>query len=321
MAQNIKTYNDPVLKSFIRGYIPDDGDYIHQQLIPTLPVKVKRGDLKNIGTEFLRVSSKVIANRAETPEVTVSMTLSDGWNCEKTGLKMMITEEDGEEFNPESWESGMEEARETFAKLIKCGLWLGKEKEVADVLTDTSIITNNITLSGSTQWNNGSSSDPLKIVRTAQDAIYSSIGREANVAYMSRDVFRTLQNHPALLERIGVNDTSNKLLGVSEAQLALALKVDKVLVGRSRYESSKEGQTSSMMNIWGKDFGLLYVNPQPTPSRYEFSFGYNFQLQDMVPDYWMINDPKNAQFVRIQEKRDLLVLKATAAYLVKSAIA
>lgn len=321
MGNQIQTYNDPVLQSIIRGYSPKDNDYIHMFLFPTINVKSRKGDIQNVGTEFLRTSSKLMVSRSGTPEITVSMSLTDGWSCEINGAQIIITNQDGEKFDPLDRDAGKEEARTVFAKMLKCAMWLAREKEASDACTSTSIITNNTTLSGSSQWSDFAGSDPLGDFKLGQDTIYDAIGLEANTAYMSRAVFRSLRFHPQIFERIGVNDTANKLKGASQDQLAMALDVDRVLVGRARYESAKEGQTSSMANVWGKDCGLLYVNPTPTPTEYEFSFGYNFQMQEPSVDYGNLIDPRGAEFVRYEDDRDQLILKATAAYLIKSAVA
>lgn len=318
---NISVTNAPVLDKIIKGYMPGDQQFIHSSLFPTLNVTSRTGDIKSAGTEFLRIGSKLIVGRAKTPEITVSLSHAAGWACKKNGAKIMVLQEDGEQFNQQDWMTGMSDARTMYAKMVKTNLMIAREKEAADALTSTGVITNNTTLAGSSQWSDYSNSDPVAIFKTARATVRTECGREPNVAYMGWEVGEVLRYHPKLIKMLNSSSDTAKLDGLDDKQLARVLKVDKVLIGSVQYESAKEGQTSVMTDIWGKDFGMLYVNPNPTPEVFEFSFGYNFQMEDIVTDYWGVKDPKNAQFVRSQYDRDQLILKSTAAFLVKSSVA
>ena len=278
MSNVIGIINDPVLDNVVQGYIPGDQDFIGSQLFPPIRVKSRSGEITQVGTEFLRINSKIKVERTGTPEITVSMSKTPVWKCEDDGLKIMVLKKDGEQFNKADWQAGMADARIKYGKMLKSALMIAKEKEVADALTSTSVITNNSTLSGDDQWSDYTSSNPISNFKTARDTIFDAIGREANVAYMGRAVYETLRFHPAMIDKLNVSSDKAKLIGLTPDQLAMVLNVEKVLVGRVRYESAKEGQSSAMANIWGKDFGLLYVNPSPTPEEWEYSAGYEFIL-------------------------------------------
>lgn len=321
MSNKIRISNDPVLDKIVRGYMPMDEQYIAGKLFPKIKVGSRKGDIKSAGTEFLRVNSVTKVGRTGTPEITVSMSKSSGWSCENEGLKILTLKEDGESYNQADWRAGMTAAKLSFAKMIKTAKMLAKEKEAADVLTSTSIITNNVTLSGSDQWSDYAGSNPLTQFSAAADSIYAATGREANTAYMGRNVFKKLRFHPVLFDKLGTTSSSERSKGLTKEQLALILEVDQILIGTVRYESAKEGQTSSMSSVWGNDFGMLFVNPNPTPELFEKSFGYEFVLDELVTDTFAVKDPMFAEYVRLNEDRDQLVLDATAAYLVKAAVA
>ena len=71
-------------------------------------------------------------------------------------------------------------------------LWLGKEKSLADSLTSTAVITQNTTLSGTSQYNDYTNSDPIGDATTAVETIADAIGRQPDTLIISRKVFRTL---------------------------------------------------------------------------------------------------------------------------------
>jgi hypothetical protein len=81
--------------------------------------------------------------------------------------------------------------------------------------------------------------------------------------------------HPKILNALGF--VYNQIGGISQEQLAVALGVDKVLVGTAMYETAKEGQTSSLGAVWGKNiiFGVVPEKAEP----YQVSLGYRMALR------------------------------------------
>jgi len=108
-------------------------------------------------------------------------------------------------------------------------------------------------------WSNDSSC-PLDEIEAAIDAVISRIGRAPNVAVMSWDVWRRLKNHPDCMDRIKYTRASGR---VEPEDLASWFGLEKVLIGTALKDTSKEGVTSSLSYIWGDDFWVGYVPPNP----------------------------------------------------------
>jgi len=325
MSNNISIINDPVLQEIINGYMPNDGAYIHTGIIPNILVGTRRGDIKTGGTEHLRVETDIQVGKSGIREITVSMTKAAGWSCKASGLKISVLKEDWEEFiniSSPNTDAAKSSARQLFTKLLMTAKSISREKEVADIVTSTSVITQNATLSGTAQWNDYTNSTPITDIKTGKKTIYSSTGLVPNVAYMSWEVFEDLQFHPSFLNLITTDSTNERMTGLTLTQMAKALKVQKVLVGNVKYETAKEGQTSSLASVWGKDFGLMYVNPNPNPNKYERSFGYNFVLSDVNVEAFNTHEQTpDSEMVRITDDRNFLVINADSAYLIKNAVA
>ena len=322
MSNNIAILNDPVLQQIVNGYQPLKKQFIHSELIPTITVGARKGDIKRAGTDHLRVESNLRIDRSGVKEINVSMTKAAGWECEEEGLAIVILKSDGESFSNQSRDAGMAQARQMYTKMILTSKAIAREIEVANSLRDRTVITNNMLLSGTSQWNDYENSNPIADMKIARDSIYNSSGLEANVVFMSRDVFQTLRFHPMLFSLFATTSTKERMKGLTNEQLAMVLEVDKVLVGSARYEGAKEGQANAMSTIWGKDFGMLYVNHNPTPLLFEESFGYNFQMDGLnveaLDNHLQVPD---SQIVRILEDRDFLILNPGSAYLIKDAVA
>lgn len=128
---------------------------------------------------------------------------------------------------------------------------------------------NSTTLSGTSQWSDYTNSTPLTDVSDGHVAIYNDIGRPANVAWTRFDVIQKLLWHPDILSALGRADTMMATL----EDLRRLFQVDMLYVARSRVNAAKEGAADSMGAVWGKDFYLAYVNPNP--SRRSLTFGWH----------------------------------------------
>ncbi|WP_425905723.1 hypothetical protein [Nitrobacter sp. TKz-YC02] len=135
--------------------------------------------------------------------------------------------------------------------------FVSREIEVAAMLTSTSTITQNTTLSGISQWSDPNS-DPKKAIKDAAETIRDSIMVDPNTLMLSKKVFNELADHPALVERVKYSQ-----LGILTADLlARFFEVDRVIIGAAKKNTSKEGQADSMSDIWGRDALLAFINPR-----------------------------------------------------------
>lgn len=322
-SNNTVVTNDPVLNRVVHGYMPKDMDFIGAEILPRLTVTSDKGDIPEAGTEFLRIHNTITVGKGATPEIDISFSKASGWATEEHRLKIAVTKKDGLQWNRTNWKAGQVKAKGIYGKMLKKTMIIGKEKGIADALTNASVITNNVTLSGSDQLNDYVNSDPLGVIKTAKDSVYDSTGFEANVIGMNRATFEVLRIHPKLKAQIAVAQgaTTVPIVELSKEQLAFAFGVEKILVAKAMYETAIKGQTSSKASIWGKDIVVAYINPNPTPEVFEDSLGYSFELTPLIADSYVPLDPPNTVYVREQWEYDDVILKAAAAYLVVDAIA
>jgi hypothetical protein len=142
-------------------------------------------------------------------------------------------------------------------QIIVDQLMLAYEKRVADLIFDTSSFTQTAALSGTDRWDTATS-DPLDKVYDAKAYVRGKIGVEPNTMVIGYDVFRALQQHDGLRKIIfGLNAPEAM---PTEAQLAQALGLDRILVGRATYLSAADTFT----DIWGKYANICYIDPSPS---------------------------------------------------------
>lgn len=160
------------------------------------------------------------------------------------------------------------------AEFVTDNLLRAKEKRVGDLVSACANWANSVT--PSTKWDDDTS-DPLGDVDTARTAILQATGMMPNTMVMGWEVWEDLKNHPDLLDRIKYTER-----GVLTSDLAAGLfEVNKLLVGRSVYESAEEGETSSMAFIWGKQATLLYVPESPGLMKPASGYVFRFKAREV----------------------------------------
>ena len=287
--------------------------YISEEIFPVVQVKQSTGLLGSYGNSHLRIETTITGGKGKYARVDTRSTSTQTYAITKHGLSDLVTEEDyanvEEPFNAES---------DTTSELMT-KLWLGKEKGLADTLTDVTVLTNNVTLTGTDQYNDYANSDPLGDFGTARSTIYNAVGMAPDTAIMSWAVWNTLRYHPDFLTALGYKD--QRPGGLTTDELARALDVERVLVGKAVYSSPKEGQADAIAAVWGKDI-IFAVSPR-TAAKGQISLGYRFQQFSGPRRVFKnaVSNPPNAYEILVDDSYQQLVSAANAGYLIKDAIA
>jgi hypothetical protein len=115
---------------------------------------------------------------------------------------------------------------------------------------------------------------------------------------------------------------------VDPETVAKAFRLDKVIIGESRYNTAREGGTASYSFIWGKSMALIRVEPNPSP-RMTGTFGYTFRFTaGSVPPFGVqsifapIAGARGGNFIKVvHSDDDVVVGGANAGYLATAVIA
>lgn len=183
--------------------------------------------------------------------------------------------------------------------------------------------THRTTLSGTSQWSDRSAgvSDPLTQRDAAILAISRAIFRPPNVFWCGPDVFLALTRHPVL---VAANNVPN-VRELSVDDLAKQLRVERVLVGNSYYNSANEiddtDTAATGAGIWDGTAGWGYV--PPAPGMRVPALAYTLALKGMTVDSFPDPlAPKMNQVVQVTEEMDELmaISSGKAGYLVLGAI-
>jgi hypothetical protein len=312
MSRQMGAMIDKLLSGVLQAYKPEG--FIAEQIFTPLQAAQYTGKLGKLSNSHLRIQNTIVGGEGAARRIDVVVRGTDSFDIESHGLEGIVTDRDYK--NVETPFDA--EAEESLA--LGLALQIGKEKSIADTLSDTAVVTQNTTLSGTAQFNDYGNSDPLAKFATAQQTIEDAVGVKANIAIMNPAVRRVLRYHPAILEYVRgkVQPGAN----LSDAELADALEVDQILIGGAKYNSAKLGQTDVLANIWDKN--VIFAVQAAAPQVGQITAGYRIGLSGKQPR----RVAKEAQFnpegstkILCSDEYDYALTKAGALYLIKNAIA
>lgn len=289
--------------------------FIAEKVLPIVPVKETSGKIANYGNGHLRIETTLHVGRGPYARVDSVTRGSDTYSLENHGLQGTLTDEDFRNVEKPY------DARIDETDALTSHLQIEKEAGLATILQDPAIITQGATLAGNAQYNkrDHADSNPIEDRLLAGNTLLDAIGADANAAIMGRKTFNALRFHNQLIRSLGFAD--NRAGQLSEAELAMALEVEKIFVGDALFNSAKEGQADVIAPVWGKD--LIYVKVG-SPALRQKVLGYTMTKSARAPRtvQRMKNfTPRGSEEISVDDSWDQLILNAECAYLIQDAIA
>lgn len=297
---------DPALSNVSIKFSNDT--FIADKIFPVVPVSKQTGKYYIYNKANLRIP--ITGRAAGSPSNEVSFGLStDSFSCEDHALKDFVADEIQDQA-----EAALNPLVDT-TEMITEQLMLDRESALATILSSTGTMTQNTTLSGTSQWSDYSNSDPIGDVRTARQTVHGSTFKKANTLILGKQVFDQLAEHPQILERVKYSQ-----LGVlTEELLARIFQVEKVLVGEAGSNTAVEGQTDSLSYVWGKHAVVAFINPRVGLK--SVTLGYTFTYGTRQVKRWRDED-REGTYVRVGKDNYVhKVVSALCGYLIKNAVA
>jgi hypothetical protein len=307
----IRAIVDKLLTNVSNQLVPEG--YISEMILPELSVVQTSGLIGGYSHDHLRLIDTTVGGKGEYPMVDTVVRTSQGYKLKDHALKEILVADDYD--NVEKPYDVEEDA--TIA--LTTHLWIEKEKGLADTMA-SGTITQGVTLSGTNQWNDYANSKPLENLRDGRKGVRAGCGKKANLAFMDEDVADTLRFHPQLLDSLGFKWARPG--GMSDDELAKALKVDQVLVAEVVYNSSIQPAAAVLAPVWGKHF--WYAHSPSTASRRQQSLGYRLQKAGQKPRQVFKSypdEPVNSTKIIVKDQYQQVITNEKCAYRITNAIA
>lgn len=304
-VQNV--YQDPLLTDLSLRYSNDN--LIADKIFPSLPVKKRTGvyfkyDKSNLKAAKTARTGLSRANRADYATSKVNYGPLTERSLE-IGIEKDVLDQYQDPLEPRS------DAANAVTEMVL----LEREVDLAADLFSTAKITQNVTLSGTSQWSDYANSSPFTDFQTAISTILKNGIVRPNTLVLGQEVWDKLKNHPDLLERIKYTQVAT----LTEDLLASLIGVKQVVIGTAVQNTAADGQTDSVSYVWGKSAILMYVTD--APALRSVTLGYHFTLDggryiDRWSEQW-----NKGEYVRFNDYYDREFVAIEAGYLIKNAVA
>jgi hypothetical protein len=285
---------------------------ISDMVLPRIPVGKTEFKYKihTLAESFTVPDTKVGRKSAPTE---VSFTGTDKTeSTEDFGLDDKIPHSDIENapegFDPVTY------ATESLTNLIA----LDREIRVAALVFDPTVYVTGQkkTLSGSSQWNDYSASDPLTEIMNALD---TPIMRP-NVMTIGRKAFSKLAMHPIIVKAVHGNSGDKGI--ASRQQIADLLELDEIHVGEGWVNNARKGQAVSMVRVWANHVSLTYIDAAARPDSgmtFGFTAEYGNRISGAIPDGDI--GLRGGLKTRVGESLKELVVAPDLGYLLQNVVA
>lgn len=290
----------------------ENDSYVAEQMFPSFTVKKQSAKHFIYDQGRFRVTDNLRASGSPSNEVTLSLTTGTAYFAEDHALKTFVADEDVD--NAVTPTDPFVDATE----FVMDQHAVAREVELAAMLTDTAQLTQNITLSGTSQFSDYTNSDPFGVIETGKQVIHNAIHKNANVCLMGKQVFDKMKHHPAFLERVKYSQKGV----IAEDLLASLIGVDKIIVAGAGKVTSAEGQTETTGYIWGKSIVLAFVAPAIRPKLMTLGLTYTWKQAKVERLRGTDEEDRKGTYVRVGDHYyDQKLVAAAAGYLIKNAVA
>ena len=279
--------------------------YVGDEVFPVIEVKKKSASFhKYSKADRFTVPDTILGRKAEANEIDWA-TESDDYLCKASALKDFVPQEDLE--NADTVLRPQSDTMEFLMDLMR----LDREKKIADLtLTFT-------TTTPSPKWD-AADCDPSGDIELAISLCFV----QPNIMVISKEVYKCLKHHAALKDYYKFTKG-----GVATPELIADLfDLDKVLIGPSKRNTAKKGQTPVYASVWGKHMVLAYVNPNPSPR--QISLGYTFsQILGGGRNIWRVRNWREdkrglggGEIIQVETSTDQKIVCSDVGYILKDVI-
>jgi hypothetical protein len=287
---------------------------VGDRVLPPIPVD-KRSNLWFIfGREYFKKRDDIRRPKSEAIEIDYSLT-KGSFNADEHAQRHLVT--DAEVRNSDV---PLKPAIDS-TEFLTTSVQTNREIVQLALVTNPAQVTQNTTLSGTTQWSDYTNSVPLTNIRTAKTTIRGSILKEANYFTLLFDAAQVLADHPSIKDLIKYTTEDN----ITTSGLPNMVRGLMVNIAGAMYDSANEGLATVFSSIFGKNALVHYTTPSPGIKI--ITFGYTFEAPDDttgVRGYAVRRfreEAKKGEWVEVSTMYDVQLVAPLAGYLYLAAIA
>lgn len=299
----------PKLTAISLAYSNPDYSLIADQVLPRTPTDQEFKYLKYDLAQGFTVPDTRVGRKSAPNEVDFAATEVQD-KVVDFGLDDLIPNEDIEADN-----QGVDPLGTATGFLTNLIL-LSREQRVAAAVFNAANHTNNITLSGTSQWSDTANSDPVAAIGDALDIPVM----RPNIAVFGQATWTKLRRHPKIVQAI--KNTAQGAGMVSRQEFAEFFELQELLIGAGFANTAKKGQAATLSRVWGKHAAFLYRDRSAGPQA-GMTYGFTAAWGDKIAG--TLDEPKigltGSQRLRVGERVKELVCAPDLSYFFQNAVA
>jgi hypothetical protein len=295
-----------VLTNLTVEYRP--GPYISTEVAPRVPVAQESDIYYIYDFSGFEIPETLREPRSRYNQVDWSVS-TDTYFAQEYGLEQPI--DDRERRNA----VGVLDLERDSTRNLTAQLLNARERRVANLATATASYPagHTITLAGAAQWSDPVNSDPVGDVAVARKKIQSATGLLPNTMVMGYAVFEALLAHEQIRGYLAEGGL------VTEEVLAKIFRLERVVVGSVLYNTAKEGQATTLGDLWGFDV-VIFHRANTSPALRTPSFMYQFVAADFRVFQYR-NEEITSDIIRVNEITAEKMVAPKLGFLYKAAAA
>ena len=294
---------DTELSAIAIAYKNDKANYIADKVFPYITVGEPNFKYNEYPLEEGFSVPNTLVGRTSKPETVEFSAISKTASVEDYGLDAPVPNYDvsraPKNYNPKH------RAVEGVADL----LMLAREIRAAKLARDVTNYGFKETLTTGSQWDD-ETSDPISAILEASDKMLL----RPNALVLGLNVWTKLRLHPKIVKATHGNSGDS---GVASRQaVAELLEIPEIIVGTSRYNTSKKGQKATIEPCWEEYAALLHIN-QNADTNNGVTFGFTARFGDKVAGSFVDQNMglRGGEVVRVGETCKELVIAPGCGYL------
>jgi len=302
----------PVLTNVSVGYKVDQFSYVADKLFPNVIVDKSTGKIVTYDADLFRIEKSLAAHNSASKEISISVSTGDHYDIETHRLKGFIS-------NDEISEADQPIVPKTDTTEVLTGKLLTEyEYRVAQIATDSSIVTQNAALTSTARWNYEDTATPIQDIMAGKVAVRATTGYTPNIVIMPIEVFenfivtdqvKSYFPGAAVITQSMIEDNAHRILGIGS-----------IYISDAPLNTSIKGQADNLVQMWGKNVVLAYV--ETSPRKKSRSFGKTYRPRKKATRSvreWSNIDPEGV-YVEVQDRFDPKIIDSNCAFLLQTVI-
>lgn len=205
-------------------------------------------------------------------------------------------------------------------EFLNLNLDIAQERRVATLVFAAATYPsgNKTQLSGTSQWSK-SADDPIENVSLAVETCF----QRANTLVFGQEAWRVFRKLPEVLDAVKGSTRYQGSPGglATGSEVAGLFEVERILVGRARYNTAKEGQTASYARLWGKHMAALHVTRNPGIRSITFGSTFCETLRQTQRDFDIKRGVKGAHYFKVAWNSAEKIIASDLGYFIEDAVA